>query len=624
MKEAPNGVQEGSAGSLPPARRPRWFESAAFHLLLLGGVSAFCVALSWRRWPNLLTDTGRELYTPWRLSQGAVLYRDVDDFYGPLSQYLNAALFRIFGPGMMVLVTANLVIFGGIVTLLYRLVSEAWDRWAALGAVVFFVMVFGFAQYTRNAGFNYALPYSHETTHGVLVVLALVWALHRWTERPTVIRSGVTGLLFGLTWVLKPEFMFAGGVVIAFALVNAGIGRRGWDPVRWAAAIAGAVAPTALFWLFFLRYYSFAGAGRAVGRAWLNVVATSRFVGDPAQAGYMGLDAPWRHAWHEFAAAGIVVVALLGLTIGVRLMAGRSSRWNVAVGGAALVVIVAVASALRLARWLEMGRVLPGLLLAYVGYEFVRLVRNRGGATRRNAIALRVSLALLGLTLLARMALAARIYQFGYFQAAIAAVVLVAFLLGEFPHLSGRTRSARRFVVAGVIGFLAAGVAILTHSDWDVFRRLMTYRIGSGRDAFYTFNPKIEPRARGVAFVAKFVATHARNATVLVVPEGLLINYLARVPSPVPAFFLYSAATAGGREAKLVQALERNPPKWVVWISEDLSEYGIKTYGDKPGEGGEILKWAGAHYQIVSSADAFKFDYRTGGVMLLLRRGASP
>ena len=48
--------------------------------------------MSWRKWPDPLIDFGRELYLPWRLANGAVLYRDVDDFYGPLSQYLNAGL----------------------------------------------------------------------------------------------------------------------------------------------------------------------------------------------------------------------------------------------------------------------------------------------------------------------------------------------------------------------------------------------------------------------------------------------------------------------------------------------------------------------------------------------------
>jgi hypothetical protein len=106
--------------------KARWAAHPAFHLAILAAVSAWQLVVSWRRWPDPVVDFGRELYIPWRLAEGAVLYRDVDDFYGPLSQYFNAALFRIFGPGLMVLVTANLVVFAAIVILLYFLVRRAW------------------------------------------------------------------------------------------------------------------------------------------------------------------------------------------------------------------------------------------------------------------------------------------------------------------------------------------------------------------------------------------------------------------------------------------------------------------------------------------------------------------
>src|SRR5437763_5153428 len=93
-----------------------WHDRTILHLLLLAAVGSYYIAVSWRRWPDPLVDFGRELYIPWRISEGAVLYREVDDFYGPLSQHFNAILFRIFGSGMMVLVTSNIVVFAGIVT----------------------------------------------------------------------------------------------------------------------------------------------------------------------------------------------------------------------------------------------------------------------------------------------------------------------------------------------------------------------------------------------------------------------------------------------------------------------------------------------------------------------------
>ena len=39
---------------------------------------------------------GRELYVPWQLTQGKVLYRDIESIFGPLSPYLNALWMRLF------------------------------------------------------------------------------------------------------------------------------------------------------------------------------------------------------------------------------------------------------------------------------------------------------------------------------------------------------------------------------------------------------------------------------------------------------------------------------------------------------------------------------------------------
>jgi hypothetical protein len=51
-------------------------------LVALFALAIFFVATSWRKWPDPLIDFGRELYVPWRLSHGALLYHDVSEQYG--------------------------------------------------------------------------------------------------------------------------------------------------------------------------------------------------------------------------------------------------------------------------------------------------------------------------------------------------------------------------------------------------------------------------------------------------------------------------------------------------------------------------------------------------------------
>jgi len=139
---------------------PLWWEWSG--LLILAGLTVFFLATSWRKWPDPLIDFGCELYTPWRLANGAVLYRDIDCFYGPLSKYFNAGLFKCFGPGLMVLVTANLVVFAAILAVIYGLCRRAWGAGPALAASAVFVAVFGFSQFVKTGNYNYATPYAHE------------------------------------------------------------------------------------------------------------------------------------------------------------------------------------------------------------------------------------------------------------------------------------------------------------------------------------------------------------------------------------------------------------------------------------------------------------------------------
>jgi hypothetical protein len=59
------------------AQIPGWCRSRWAGLALVGCVFALVTVLSWRRWPDVLIDFGMQLYLPWRISEGDVLYRDV-------------------------------------------------------------------------------------------------------------------------------------------------------------------------------------------------------------------------------------------------------------------------------------------------------------------------------------------------------------------------------------------------------------------------------------------------------------------------------------------------------------------------------------------------------------------
>src|SRR5262245_58793268 len=73
-------------------------------------VIVFCALAfwSWRKWPDLLVDFGQQLYIPWQLASGELLYKDIVILHGSFSEYLDAFWFNLFGHSLAVLLFVNL------------------------------------------------------------------------------------------------------------------------------------------------------------------------------------------------------------------------------------------------------------------------------------------------------------------------------------------------------------------------------------------------------------------------------------------------------------------------------------------------------------------------------------
>jgi hypothetical protein len=127
----------------------------------------FGVAFSWQRWGNPLVDCGREMNQPLRLANGEMLYSEVRHIYGPLSPYLNALLYRLFGESLNVLYSSGMISAIIILALCYWISRQLMNCYAATAATLSVMWLCAFKQ----AG-NYILPYSYSALHGCALGLA--------------------------------------------------------------------------------------------------------------------------------------------------------------------------------------------------------------------------------------------------------------------------------------------------------------------------------------------------------------------------------------------------------------------------------------------------------------------
>ena len=246
--------------------------------------------------------------------------------------------------------------------------------------------------------------------------------------------------------------------------------------------------------------------------------------------------------------------------------------------------------------WTQIGRCLFGIVLLYLlGSVAITVLRRNTAEESCYLQFTRWLIAILAAAMMARMILNGRIYQFGFYQAALASILVPAVLIGELPRRLNLGRRGQVVMLIGSIALLLPGIVTLARQSVDMLR-IKTLAVGEGADRFYAFPERIEPTGKTVEAIYETLRHEPDSRTLLVLPEGAMINYLNRLPSTVAPFVFFSSTTEGGREAQIVLQLERNPPDSVVIVSRDLREYGIQRYGERPGSGEMILRWVGENY----------------------------
>ena len=563
------------------ARSPRGWAAVA----PVGAAAALFVALwavTFRRWTDVVVDFGRELYVAWRISAGEVLGRDIEWFSGALSAHVNALVFRSAGASLLALELWNTALALAVFGLAFALVAKLTTRWTAAVVIGSAIAVFGFGQYGGIGNTNYITPYSHEPVHGLLLgALSIVAA-----QRPGRLARAAAGLLLAATFLTKAEpFVAACAGWIALHWRDAGV-RRGLAlrAAAFGAALAAAYAalraalPPADAW-------------QALVGPWRHMLG-SEVIGAEFYAHLAGFDDPQRHAtttllWTCAWAGAIAAAALLS-----RVLKGHSRSLPLAVIGT-----VAGLALIDIEDLLDVGR--PTALATAVA---ALALRCRAEALAWCAFAL---------AWLPKLGLRQSFVFYGFVHTLPAYCVLGASLwCGLAARLERSARGSAapyRAVVAGLL--LALSVA---HVRATLFwRQFKTEPVGSAGDTLLA-DGRGDEVAAALAWLLENTQPHE---TVLVVPEGLTLNYWARRRTPTRYLGFMPTELEMFGEHAVIAALEQNPPATVVVVHKDTSDYGARFFGQDYGR--DLAAWLAARYQPVVSFGATPFvDWRFGVVVM--------
>ena len=571
-------------------------------IAIVSGCAIILLWFSWMKWPDVLVDFGRELYVPWMISEGKVLYRDALYFAPPLSPYWNAFWFRLFGPGLSIIVWVNIGLLFILLSFMYRVMSHAATPFASTLACLIFLSLFAVGHYTEYGNYNYVTPYSHEATHGMLlswIAIACQLSHSRSGRYPWLVGAGIS---LGLVFLTKPEFLFAAAAASGTAIFlwawrsNAD---RNTVLRRVSLFTASVLAPPLAAYALLGVRLSWSEAGVGVLGSWWYIF-DERIGALPFYRIIVGTSNLRHNLGRMLYTLGLYLTVFAPAAALAMLIRKRRTAVILAAFGFFM---------LSAAMWLfraslpfeELARPLPVITLAS-GVAILRAVIHRREEKEMSSLVLVAFSFLLQL----KMILNARIAHYGFVLVMPAVMVMVLTLVDWIPGAI-RKKGGQPVVFQAIsLAFLVVIAAV--HLSWSAtVYKSKTVPVGEGADAFVA-----DSRGRVVNMAIEWINRNSLPSDSLAVfPEGVTINYLSRRFNSTPILNLMPTEMIMFGNAHLLRLLQNAPPNYIVLVHKDTTEYGSQFFGRDYGR--SFMEWISRNYHPVYMIGAQPFvDHRFG------------
>jgi hypothetical protein len=533
---------------------------------------------------------------PLRLARGEMLYSEVRHIYGPLSPYINATLYRLFGPSLNVLYAEGIITAIIILALVYYVARQLMGRAPSATATLSVIWLCAFKQ----AG-NYVLPYSYCALHGCafgLVTLALLIRFIKTDgrrEQVSALQLAIAGLAAGLTLLAKTEMGLAALVtgVVTIGLV--------YYPSKLLLLRRAALFLTPAVMTVAAVY------GYIAARVGWRTLAHDSFLllqDLPEELVYFnkrmsGFDRPFESLAQMVGMTGrvaafAVIIGVISILI-TRRKGARPARkmtlaetaadgtgratytqlWVLLVLSLLLFVLIPSTGSVKWDKgpYLAMPVLLVGLLIpAVIKYQ----KQNAEGGDRRNRTVILVVIAVYALASLARVML--RVRSGGAYSSYLLPASVIIFMyiwVGPFANLfrERRTRRMARNIVIGIImldTFITAG--ILGYR----YRARNTYRVATERGTMVA----VPDLGQGFEEALNFIEREtAAGEPVAVMPEGTSINFLVDRPNPLREEITTPGFLTEEDQRRAIDQLIASNTRYVLVTNRPTAEFSFEVLG---------------------------------------------
>lgn len=629
------------------AALPFWRRSVPLKLWLKAADICSVTALlliwlwhSWMRWGDPLIDFPRMLYAAWRLSEGDLLYQDVDGQYGPLAYLVSGAGFRIFGVGLNTIVWMDIVIMLGVILLLRAIFRKLGGRFMAWLASMIFISLFAFNNFYLMGNYNFITPYSLQATYAFAGLLVMLWALLNHQSAGHWRWWVVAGVGFAIVYLDKPDVLLAAlGTLAVYLALQFLHQARTFDRSRnwlwFRQMFLGLAAGFLLVWLPVLAYFFYQGGWSYALYATNHEIFTltnTRVIKNiqisPMMLRFSGFDDAWANFIEEFVTGAVLAIGSVVIICTGRQwsrMQSRTKGWLIWFLLAMIPVGVALYVFPQVGLWIDSGEafVFPvaGAAVFFITRCAYLAWRGESGFDAALALAVVGTAASLMLT---RVILNAQIPHFGFFMMPLAICYWISLVISLSVSPAPDRQRVNWLSPAAVLTILILGTIHLNLISWGQYS-LRTYAVGEGRDRFYTYPPSILMSGWQLDSMIRVCRQVVPNAKlVAVLPGGIAVNYHLRIRTPFKKMEVFPIAVTAADSLRVLGSLMEHPPDAVLLYSRDLSENGAFFFGADKASGRNVIDWLKQHYYIAAYAGRSPSSATLHAMDLLLPKTVPP
>jgi hypothetical protein len=544
-------------------------------------------------------------------------------FYGPLSYYLNASLFTVFGTHINTIIGFNLVLIVIIGCLIYKLTKTASNAICAFVSVLCFVLLFAFPRYFPILNDNFVTPYSHAATHGIALSFLTFYLVFKYLTTRRTGYACVSWLVIGFVLLTKVELfigLFASMVVTWILFLRAERPSIKCLFTRLAIYSLLLILPLILTGMYISQSFTFIEAITHILNPYLLIFHKGHSFSS-LLTNMMGIGQPLVNAGMMLLWLGIYVLLCLIIIATNHVLYRLTQRTKSLVLPSALAGLTTVPVINATMRgnlpYFDYFLPLPIIVMAHVVYCSVRLRKSEQLSSAWHKDILSLSLSFFALVLLTRLFFNARIVHYGFFLALPGFLVLLCLFFDTLPALMKRISGS---AAIGMVPIVILTTCVL----WSYFDRSLgvyqtaNYPIGSNTEIIKTFASTGRVIQETVNEIEAVVGP---NETLTPLPEGLMFNYLARRQSAstytafLPTFF----AVFGD---SILESLQQRPPDFLLLVERSTLEYGYGYFGRNYAT--DVLDWIRQNYIEISQIGKEPFRGEGFGIVIMKRTSSQP